>query len=231
MNKIKLPMINEKFSDEFSADALYAAKKYKSNYGNYIKAACASIGIPVDILVGFMVIENDRAVPDAKSYTCTPAKDKSCDCYVGFAQMGAATAFDTLKAQAVNLKPEEAAIYQKYLPGFLKPGGFVGFLASWKCQIYQALMKPEFAIWLCAMHVAQLMKRTTDKDGNYRLDHVIVKYNRGVGNFVKEVVRPGLQNVDTTTLAAKLPVAETRAYIKKFVGIGGAIEQSRKVPI
>jgi hypothetical protein len=52
-----------------------------------------------------------------------------------------------------------------------------------------------------------------------------------LGNFIKEVVNTNLKNADTATLAAKLPVLETRAYIKKFVGKGGSVECSTKVPM
>lgn len=231
MANIKLPMVNEQFSAQFSKDALVLAKKFKTNYGTIFKEASNSTGVPVDIGVGFMIIENPGGDPAAKSYTCTAKKDATGDCYVGMMQMGAETAFDTMKRQAPDLDPKEAAIIQKYLPGFIKPGGFVGFLSSWKMKIYKALQNPEFSIWIGMMHIGQLMKTTKDKDGNFRFDHVIVKYNRGVGNFQKEVVKTGLQNADTATLAQKLPVAETRAYILKFVGKDGSVIQSMRTKI
>lgn len=231
MSTIKLPMVDEQFSTQFSKDAAVIARKFKTNYGTYFKESSASTGVPVDILVGFMVIENPDGDPAAKSYTCTEKKDATGDCYVGMMQMGAETAFDTMKRQAPDLDPKEAAIIQKYLPGFIKPGGFVGFLTAWKMKIYKALQNPEFSIWVGAMHIAQLIKTTKDSDGNFRFDHVIVKYNRGVGNFQKEVVRTGLQNVDTATLAKKLPVAETRSYILKFVGKEGSVIQSMRIKI
>jgi hypothetical protein len=227
---LKLPMLQEQFSKEFTRNALGSAKKIKTNYGNILKAVSATIGVPVDVIVGFMIIENDEANPTATSYTCTAAKKATGDCYVGLMQMGAPTAFDTMRIQSKDLAPAEASVIQKYLPGFLKVNG-VGSLSDWKMKIYQALQIPEFAIWIGTLHLAQLMKATTDSTGQYRLDHVIIKYNRGVGNFIKEVVRTSLKDADTATLAAKLPVAETRAYIKKFVGKGGSVECSGRVPM
>jgi hypothetical protein len=229
---LHLPMVNEQFSKSFSADALVYARRLKTSYGSILKAASASTGVPVDILVGFMIIENDEGDPTVKSYTCTKAKDATGDCYLGLMQMGAETAFDTIKWQAAKgLSDQERAVVEKYLPGFLKPLGLVGFLGSWKMKIYKALQTAEFGIWTGALHIAQLIQRTTDDNGNVRLDHVIVKYNRGAGNYIKEVVNSGLKNVDTATLAKKLPVAETRSYILKFVGIDGTIKASQAYPI
>ena len=227
--KRALPYLNESPSKTFIADAYAAATKIKAAYGDIVKAAAASTGVHPTILVGFMTIENDQVKPEAKSYSCTPKRDATSDCYVGLLQMGAETAFDTLKAQvAGGCTPAETAIINKYLPGLIKGAGTVGLYTTWKKPVYAALMKAEFSIWLGALHLAQLMKRTTDSDGDFRLDHVIVKYNRGVGNYQKEVVNTGMKNADSATLAKNLPVLETRAYIVKFVGIDGAIMQARK---
>lgn len=227
--KRQLPYLQESPSKTFIGDALAAATKIKANYNAIVQAASASTGVHATIIVGFMAIENDGVKPEAKSYGCTAKRDASSDCYVGLMQMGAETAFDTMKKQvAGGATAEEKAIINKYLPGFIWGAGTVGTKDAWKARIYQALMKAEFSIWMGALHLGHLMKQYVDQDGDWRLDHVIVAYNRGRGNYITEVEKSGLKNADTATLAKKLPVAETRSYIVKFVGIDGAIVQARK---
>ena len=228
MNTLKLPLVNRKFSDRFSKDALASAKKIKQNYGSIISEASATVGVDIPIIIGFMIIENTPANPNLVS-PCSATAKADLRCSYGLMQMQVDTAFDTMKRQAAQgLKAKEAAIIQKYLPGFLKPAGTVGFLRAWRLKIYQALLKPEFNIWMGVIHLGQLMKDTEKQFGTYRLDHVIIKYNRGIGNYNKEVKKAGLEKVDTATLAEKLPVAETRAYIVKFVGIEGSIWAAMK---
>lgn len=230
MSQIKVPMINERFSEMFSRDAANAAKKINELYGPIIKKASISTNVAFPIVVGFMIVENTQLKPDAVSYGCSVSRAKDYACAYGLMQMQVPTAFQTIKDQAPSLKPEEAAIINKYLPGIIKGGGFVGFLASWKQQIHDALLIPEFNIWIGTIHLAQLLKKSKDDKGNFRLDHVIVKYNRGIGNYTKEVVKSGLSQVDTAVLAAKLPIQETRSYITKFVGVDGAIMAALRNP-
>jgi hypothetical protein len=228
MPTLKFPLVNKKYSEQFSADAMKQAKKAYALYGSIINAASATIGINKHFIVGFMLVENMQLDPDAVSYGCTAAKAAQRACSYGLMQMQVPTAFQTMKDQAHNLKSAEAMIIQKYLPGFLKPAGFVGFLTEWNEKIYQALLKPEFAIWIGTMHLAQLINKTIKDYGSPRLDHVIIKYNRGVGNFNKEVVKPGLSQVDTLTLVSKLPIEETRSYVVKFLGIDGSVIASMR---
>lgn len=220
---ITVPMLSVKYADWFSRDATNAAAKLRNQYGTIITDACTETGIPPSVVVGFIIVENTALVPDAVSYGCSPASAAKYLCSYGLAQMQVATAFQTIKDQSSYLTPKEANLIQKYLPGFIKVGGFVGFLDAWRKQIKDALCQPEFAIWICALHLAQLMKKSLKEDGEFKLDHIIVKYNRGVGNYNKEVVKPGLKNADTLTLATTLPVLETRNYITKFVGVDGSI--------
>lgn len=222
-NVITVPMLSIKYADWFTKDATNAANKLRAQYGTIISEACTEVGVPPSILVGFVIVENTALVPDAVSYGCSVASAAKYLCSYGLAQMQVATAFQTIKDQSTSLTPKEANIVQKYLPGFIKVAGFVGFLDSWRKQIRDALFQPEFAIWVCALHLAQLMKKSLKEDGSYKLDHIIVKYNRGSGNYNKEVVKPGLKDADTLTLATTLPVLETRNYITKFVGVDGSI--------
>jgi len=223
-NYIQFPMINEKYSDTFSRDAVVAANKIKTNYGSVIRAAADTVGIDKNFVVGFMIIENTALDPKAISYGCSTLDKSNYGCSYGLMQMQVATAYQTIKDQAASLKPAEASIIQKYLPDFLKIGGFVPLLTlSWKKKIYESLLIPEFSIWMGTMHLAQLMAKTKKDFGDYKLDHVIILYNRGYGNYTKEIILAGLKNADTATIVSKLKVEETRAYIKKFVGQDGAI--------
>lgn len=223
-NYIKFPMVNEKYSDTFSRDAVVAANNIKAKYGSIVTAAADTVGIDKNFVAAFMIIENTSLDPKAISYGCTALAKSNYECSYGLMQMQVATAYQTIKDQADNLKPAEASIIQKYLPGFLKIGGFVPILTiTWKQKIYESLLTPEFSIWIGTMHLAQLMAKTKKDFGDYRLDHVIVLYNRGAGNYYKEVIAKGLKNADTTTLMNKLTIAETKAYIKKFVGQDGAV--------
>lgn len=228
MQKLTFPLVNKKYSDQFSADAMTAAKKAFAQYGSIIDAAASTVGVNKHFVVGFMIIENMALDPKAVSYGCSGKKQIIHACSYGLMQMQVATAFQTIKDQAHNLKSAEAMIIQKYLPGILKPAGFVGFLSAWEDKIYNALFIPEFAIWIGTIHLGQLINRTIKDHGEPRLDHVIIKYNRGSGNFIKEVVLPGLKNADTTTLVNKLPIEETRSYILKFLGIDGSVIASMR---
>lgn len=224
---MKLPLIQKSPSTVFQADALAAAKKIKANYEPIVRASGKSAGVHPAVIVGFMVIENDGVKPELDSYSCTEAKRAKGDCYTGLMQMGAETAYDTIRIQYAKkqLNAEEASIVQKYLPGLLKVGAGLQPFEQWKLKIYNALKKPEFSIWIGTMHIKQLMMAS-----NNRLDHVIVKYNRGVGNFQKEVVKTGNINSDTTALVNALnanKVPESGSYIVKFVGINGAIVQAQ----
>ncbi len=219
-----VPAIQQRYSDTFSSDALKAAKSIKANYGSILSAASLDTGVDVNVIVGFMIVENTPADPTAVSYGCSSTAAADYGCAYGLMQMQVATAFQTIKDQAAaGMEQAEISIVQKYLPGFLKPAGFVGFLASWKKQIRDALFIPEFSIWVGAMHLAQLIANNIKKYSDPRLDHIIIQYNTGVGNYNKEVVKAGLDKVDTATLALQLPVAETRAYLVKFLGIDGSV--------
>lgn len=222
---ITVPAVQQQFSTQFSSDANTAAQRIKSTYGSIINAAAASVGIDPNIIVGFMIVENTPADPSAVSYGCSSTAAAEYACAYGLIQLQVATAFQTMKDQAAaGLQPAEMAIIQKYLPGFLKVQGFVGFLASWKKQIYQALLQAEFNIWIGAMQIAQLMAKNVKQfGGDPRLDHIIVMYNRGVGNYNKEVVKAGLENVDTATLVSSLTIEETQDYIIKYLGIDGSL--------
>lgn len=228
MPPFQVPAIKQKYSDTFSRDAVNASKKIRSLYGTIIKDACTTVGINENILIGFMIVENTAIDPGATSYGCSAKSAQDRLCAYGLTQMQVATAFQTLKDQAPKLKSAEVSIIQRYLPGFLKPAGFVGFLANWKEQIYKALMIPEFSIWVTAMHLGQLIIKNLHDFGSVKLDHLIVKYNRGIGNYNKEVIKAGLKNADTATLVRSLPVEETRNYIIKFLGQDGAIIAAMK---
>lgn len=219
--KLDLPLSGVgQFSKQFTADAVVFAKRIKQKFGTTIQAASNAYGIPIDILVGFMIIESEGVAT-----AVSPAGA------IGLMQLTPATAYDTIALQAkIGLKPEAAGIIQNVLPGFLKVNGVASPYSAWKDKIYTALKNADFNIWVGTICVGQLMASTVDSDDYVRLDRVVIKYNAGVGNYSKYVTKSAsLMDASASVLAISFPFAETRGYIKKFVGVGGSIEQSAKV--
>ncbi len=219
---MSIPMINQRYSEEWTQRAHLGATTIRSKYGSIIKQASDTVGVAQSIIIGFMIVENEQANPLAVSYGCSATAKANYECAYGLMQMQVASAYQTIKDQAADLLPGESSVINKYLPGIVKIGGFVGLLQNWKKQIRDSLLIPEFSIWIGTMHIAQLLAKTKKDFGQYRLDHLIVLYNRGVGNYRKEILNSGLKNADTATIVKTLTTKETKAYIVKFVGVDGA---------
>jgi protein involved in ribonucleotide reduction len=65
-----------------------------------------------------------------------------------------------------------------------------------------------------------------DKVGQIRLDHIIVKYNSGIGNFSRYVAKKGLESprVDTMAIYNAVPFKVSQDYIVKLLGINGFLD-------
>jgi hypothetical protein len=91
-----------------------------------------------------MIIENDEANPTAMSYTCTEAKKATGDCYVGLMQMGAPTAYDTMRS--TGKRPGTSRSFgDPEIPSWI----FESLVGEWrlkdfKMKIFAALQIPEF---------------------------------------------------------------------------------------
>lgn len=209
-------MINKQYSQQWSKDAVVIAARIKKQFGNIIAAACAVIGVPIDIIVGFIVIESE-----GKADAVSPMGA------IGMMQLTPETAYDTIKRQQKEgFDPQEEAIIKKYAPSILTAKKFDGTVDA---TLTKALKNYEFNIWVGVMCVGWLLKNTSSLLGDFRLDQVVIKYNAGIGNYHKYIAAKGLQDKDTTTIYQAFPFAETKSYILKFVGIKGSIEQSMRV--
>jgi hypothetical protein len=88
------------------------------------------------------------------------------------------------------------------------------------------LSNSQWSIYVGSLTLAQLINGTIEKTGQIRLDHIIIKYNAGVGRFRSLVTRKGLESasVDTTAIYNAVPIPVTRAYIVKLLGINGFLD-------
>lgn len=208
-----IPAIDQQFSAQFSSDAAGAAQKIRAQYGDTVSAACYAFGMDASTVIGFMIVENTGVDPSAESGAGA----------IGLMQLEPVTAFQTIKNQAPAIPASYQIIVAQALPGFLKPLGLVGFYASWQDRIAAALLDPTFNIWTGVAQLAQLANRSQKRDGTVRIDHVVVMYNAGVGNYYKYVVDTGLEDVDVDALIAQLGIPESVNYIVKLMGSDGAI--------
>lgn len=217
MGDISLPLIQQQYSSDFTADALLTASYIRNTYGAIINAAAASVGMDPNWIIGFMIIEsgtgNGSVNPNARSSAGA----------VGLLQLEPVTAWQTLENQAASFTPDQSLIISKYLPGYQKPGGFSGLKSTWLPQITALLTTPEFNIWVGTMQLAQLFLYIIKKTGDLKMDQVVIAYNAGQGNYQKYIYTKGLSTADTATIVASFPFSETDDYIVKLLGIGGSM--------
>ncbi len=214
----QFPVLQKKMSDNFTNLCKTNIAVIKQKWGSIITAASAAYGVDPNLMIGFILIESPDINPSAVSGAGA----------IGLMQMQVPTAWDYLCKQAPKMPAGYALVIQRLLPGLLKPGGFTGFLSSWKDKVKQALYDPEFNLWTGITGLTQLIWADMQQNkGALRLDHVIIKYNAGgddySGNYHRYVITPGLKNADPATLLANFPLAETRAYLIKYLGIDGSV--------
>lgn len=209
-------MINQKYSADFSQEASVEAVYIRNNYQDTITRAAASVSMDPNWIIGFMIIESGTGTqvnPNAKSSAGA----------LGLMQMMPASAYDVITNQAPVMTGEQVAVIEKYLPGFIKVGGFTGMKSYWLPKITDALTEAEFNIWVGAIQLAQLMMYIYKKTGDIKMDQVVVAYNAGQGNYQKYVYKKDLSQSDTATLVQNFPFAETRDYIVKLLGVDGSM--------
>lgn len=217
MPNINLPLINQQYSSDFTADAQTTASYIWNTYGQIIADAAASVGIDPSWVVAFMIIESGTGSGSVNPNALSPAGA------MGLLQLEPVTAWQTLENQAAAFTPEQSAIASKYLPGYQKPGGFTGLKSTWLPQIQKALSNPEFNIWVGTMQLAQMFLYIIKKTGDLKMDQVVIAYNAGQGNYQKYIYTQNLSNSDTATIVASFPFQETDNYIIKLLGIGGSM--------
>jgi soluble lytic murein transglycosylase-like protein len=210
-------------------------KFLKKNFSQYFNAASQYSGVPQTILYGFAAVESGSL--GAKAISPAGA--------IGVMQESPATCYDTLARQLAAFNDDNGLACAELL-NTLAPNVFIKMRepASKKASLYyrllpyygnqtayrNALLNPYFNIITGAFTIAQLLMQSIASTGQPRLDHVIIKYNAGIGNFARLVTNRGLEKntVDTAQLKANIPMAETKAYIVKMLGINGSMDVQKQ---
>ena len=230
----------------FRDQAISIIKKYKNLYGAQFKVAEEATGIPTMILVAFAGVEGGGLENEKLTGgNGTPS----------IMQMSPDTGYDTIRLELQTntigrLFPfyqviPNAFIVKKPIPKDFwssaniklrqqKASDYLSLkpLSEVRQMIFTALYKNVgFAILLGATHLAQLMKKSIQEVGSVRLDHIIVKYNGGIGTYRNRVLNTDLKNADTTNLVTtytKRHNATTPAYIIKLMGKNGLLDVQKQ---
>lgn len=242
----------------YKTQAVKDIKYLKKNYASNFKNASYFTGVPEMILYGFAAIESGSLGPSAVSpagavgiMQVTPAT--AYDTLVR--QINNTNDYDgmvllqTLQKLAPNIiKVKKALVETKKkvavpntkptqyveVPNFNITKGSDAFsivpYASSTVLFKTALKNAYFNILVGSIAVAQLLAQSIKSTGQPRMDHVVIKYNAGIGNFARYVTNRGLEKstVDTTKLKAAFPLAETKAYIVKLLGINGTLDVQKQ---
>jgi hypothetical protein len=227
--------------------AISIIKKYKSLYGAQFKVAAQETGIPEWLLVGFAGVEGmgglnekftgaSNGTPSIMQMNPTTGyqtletelKKNTIGKMIGFYQ-AIPNAFilkkpipkDFWSASNIKVRQEDAKDYLS-----LKP------MAVVSPMIFKALSQNVgFAIRLGAFHLGQLLLTSIKEVGSPRLDHVIIKYNGGIGIYEKRVLKTDLKDVDTTNLINTYKTrhnATTPDYIVKLMGKNGFLDVQKQ---
>jgi len=227
--------------------AISIIKKYKSLYGAQFKIAEQDTGIPEWLLVGFAGVEGMGALNEkltgangtpsimqmnpTTGYQTIETELKGGNTIgklIGFYQV-IPNAFvvkkpipkDFWSSSNIKVRQEDAKDYLS-----LKP------MAEVSPIIFKALYQNVgFAIRLGAFHLGQLLLTSIKEVGSPRLDHVIIKYNGGIGVYKNRVLETDLRNADTTNLVNTYKSrhnATTPAYIIKLMGKNGFLDVQKQ---
>lgn len=242
---IKIPAINIEWKvpsnqPPWKSQAISTVKKVKGNYLTEMQNASKLTGVPLDILIGFTAVESggarnetlngaSKGVMQVNTDTAWQVmKDQLSVSTLGKfypLYMGCPSAFivkkavpkDINSAQNSSVRASKASDYLTIKPLSAELNKTIG-----NCIVGNA----QFSIYIGAYTLAQLINGTIKKTGQIRLDHIIIKYNAGTGRFRSLVTRKGLESasVDTTAIYDAVPIAVTRAYIVKLLGINGYLD-------
>lgn len=235
---IKIPALNETASNvgpniPYKTEAIAAVKSVKKNYSAQISKGSLISGVPETILYGFAAVESGTG--GAKLVSPAGA--------IGLMQLTPGTVYDTLNRQLAAWTTPADLQYADYLhtlaPQILVVQNPAGKTAASKYRLLphtsaaiykQALFNPGFNVIAGSLAIAQLLAQSIRSTGQPRLDHVVIKYNAGIGNFARYVSGRGLENrnVDTAQLKQNFPLAETKAYILKLMGVNGTLDVQKQ---
>jgi hypothetical protein len=242
---IKIPAIDIEWSvpknqPSWKDQASQILRTIKTNYLKEFQNASALTGVPVNLLISFAAVESGGA-----------RNEKLDGASKGIMQVNTDTVWQVLSDQ---LKVATLGKFYPYYIGcpnifsLVKPlpkdfwSDANGKIRNQKASDYikilainpvvlgeirkAILANSQWSIYVGSLTLAQLINGTIEKTGQIRLDHIIIKYNAGVGRFRSLVTRKGLESasVDTTAIYNAVPIPVTRAYIVKLLGINGFLD-------
>ena len=244
---IKIPAIDIEWSvpknqPSWKDQASQILRTIKTNYLKEFQNASALTGVPVNLLIAFAAVESGGA-----------RNEKLDGASKGIMQVNTDTVWQVLSDQ---LKVSTLGKFYPYYIGcpnifsLVKPlpkdfwstatatakirnekaSDYIRILAINPVvlgEIRKAILSnSQWSIYVGSLTLAQLINGTIEKTGQIRLDHIIIKYNAGVGRFRSLVTRKGLESasVDTTAIYNAVPIPVTRAYIVKLLGINGFLD-------
>jgi len=244
--KIKVPAINKEWQvpsnqPSWRNQAISILKNVKGNYLKEFQNASNLLKIPIEILIGFSAVESFGA-----------RNEKLDGASKGVMQVNLETAWQVLKDQMkenVSLgsfypyyigcpsifnvkKPiakdfwgsQNAKERQENVNDWLSLKPMTPEVLS---EIRRCILKDaQWSIYIGSLALAQLINGTLKKTGQVRLDHIIIKYNSGIGKFGKYVARKGLESAkyDTTAIYNAVPIPVSRDYIVKLLGVNGFLD-------
>ena len=206
-------------------------EKINSQYGSYIKVASENSKIPAKLIASFIAVESG-----GKASVGYNAKEPALSSKTtGLMQWNRDYADETLETEYKQgrLTPEEKSILAKY--------GVTFNSAGQTRAITQAdAIKPELNILIGSILLGQYADSYHDggkstmvngvrrkwaideKDGELRLDRMIAVYNAGAYGDAGTKARTG--NFQNAKQLADSVNSVTSAYIKKMLGVNGAMD-------
>lgn len=218
---IRVPSINQQYEypkqpkGTYAQDIANALPVAVSRYAGYIRNAAALTGAPSQAILAFMVVENLQLIPTLKS---GPGA-------IGLMQVTPSSAAYAINRQSKYFDAKEKAFVKRFVPNAWEPDGDIKSETALKSIVGAKLTIPEFNIYVGALLLSMYLAESEKKYGEFRMDHAIIKYNSGIGTFAKLVTNTGMGSKDTTTLVKNLPLAETKMYIIKVLGVNGSLHQ------
>lgn len=196
--------------------------KIITNYGSFLKFASENSKIPVEVLASFIAVESGG----------NPTAGGSSSVTQGLMQFNRTFAQNFLEAEyrLKRLTPAEKDKLASY---------GIKFDANGKTRaITQAdLVKPELNILIGSILLGQYADSmfdggkkqgvwAVDGNNNLRLDRMIAVYNAGAYGSIGKAGRLG--NHATAKLLADAVPEPTKSYIKKILGVNGAMDVATK---
>lgn len=249
--EIKIPAIQKEYKvptnqPTWKSQAISTIKKVKALYGKVLQEASDYTGVPLSILVGFTATESGGS----KNETLKGSAK-------GIMQVEVGTAWQVLSDQLKVDTIGNFNVFYKLAPSLftvtkaipnpigasandparnylkIKPLKSVSNLIA----NYLTTADAKFSAYVGGLTLAQHINKTIKSVGQIRLDHIIIKYNAGIGSFSSRVAKKGLEksSVDSTALYNTIPQnfasrkAEVlQAYLTKMLGINGYLDVQKQ---